>query len=82
MEFVVESDIPMHVTGRGRRASPSKFPLSQMRVGDSFLIPCDTQDKKIVDSWRRKVLVAKKRMEGGKWATAVVSDGLRVWRTE
>jgi hypothetical protein len=53
-----------------------------MQVGDSFLIPCDVKEKKAVDSWRRKLLTAKKRMDGGKWATAVVSDGLRVWRTE
>jgi hypothetical protein len=53
-----------------------------MRVGDSFLIPCDTTDKKTVESWRRKLLVAKKRMEGGEWSTATVSDGIRVWRTK
>jgi len=82
MDFVVESGVPMSVSPRGRRASPSKFPLHQMQVGDSFLIPCNVQDKKAVDSWRRKLAVAKKRMEGGKWATATVSDGLRVWRTE
>lgn len=82
MSFVVERGIPMQVSGRGRRPGPSKFPLNQMQVGDSFLIPCDVKDKKAVDSWRRKLLTAKKRMDGGKWATAVVSDGLRVWRTE
>jgi len=82
MEFVVERGVPKQVSGRGRRAAPSRFPLNQMQIGDSFLIPCDPKDKKAVDSWRRKVATAKKRMDGGKWETAVVSDGLRVWRTE
>lgn len=81
MEFVVESGIPKQVSGRGRRVSPSKFPLSEMDVGDSFLVAVDITDKKAVSSWRRKILAAKKRMDGGKWETATVSDGIRVWRT-
>jgi hypothetical protein len=52
-----------------------------MDIGNSFLIQCDPNDKKAVDSWRRKLLVAKKRIEGGEWTTAKVSDGIRVWRT-
>lgn len=81
MQFQVESGIPKHINGRGRKAAPSRFPLHEMDVGDSFLIPCDSSDKKVVDSWRRKLLTAKKRMDGGRWETAVVSDGIRVWRT-
>lgn len=80
MTFKIESGVPMTVSGRGRRSSV-EFPLHQMDVGDSFLIPCDPKNKKELDSWRRKLLAQKKRMNGGKWATAVVSGGLRVWRT-
>ena len=82
MDFHVESGVPLAVNRGGRGRKPTAFPLHQMAVGDSFLIPCDTAEKKTVDSWRRKLLVAKKRMEGGKWTTAIVSDGIRVWRTE
>lgn len=82
MDFHVESGVPLAVNRGGRGRKPTAFPLHQMAVGDSFLIPCDTTEKKTVDSWRRKLLVAKKRMEGGKWTTATVSDGIRVWRTE
>lgn len=78
--FVVEVNVPQ-VSSRGRRAGPSKFPLHEMDVGDSFLIPCDGS-KKALDSWRRKLLTAKKRMSSGTWATAQVEGGLRVWRTE
>jgi hypothetical protein len=80
MTFKIEAGVPMTVSGRGRRSSV-EFPLHQMDVGDSFLIPCDPKNKKELDSWRRKLLAQKKRMKGGKWATAVVSGGLRVWRT-
>lgn len=52
-----------------------------MDVGDSFLIPFDVTDGKLVDSWRRKVAAAKKKVQGGEFRTATMSDGLRVWRT-
>ena len=80
MEFIVENDVPMHVQGRGRQPSPLKFPFLRMEIGDSFLISCDIGDKKALDSWRRKVLTAKKRVPDMKFSTAIVGDGLRVWR--
>lgn len=86
MAFTIEADIPMASGKRGRK--PTEFPLGDMNVGDSFLISCDTTDKKVVDSWRRKLLVAKKRFaeqydaEGIKFQTGTVDGGLRVWRTE
>jgi hypothetical protein len=82
MDFKIEAGVPFTSNRGGRGRKPTAFPLHEMRVGDSFLIPCDTKDKKAVESWRRKLLVAKKRMEGGQWSTATVSDGIRVWRTE
>lgn len=52
-----------------------------MHIGQSFLIPFDTTDAKLVDSWRRKVAAAKKKVQGAEYRTATMSDGLRVWRT-
>jgi hypothetical protein len=84
MAFVIESGVAAISGKRGRK--PTEFPLDQMAVGDSFLIPlADTTEKKSVESWRRKFLVAKKRFNEsfeGKFQTAVVEGGLRVWRTE
>jgi hypothetical protein len=84
MAFVIESGVAAISGKRGRK--PTEFPLDQMAVGDSFLIPLeDTAEKKSVESWRRKFLVAKKRFNEsfeGKFQTAVVEGGLRVWRTE
>ena len=83
MSFVIEKDVAPVSGKRGRR--PTAFPLDQMEVGDSFLIECDTDEKKTVDSWRRKLLTAKKRFTeqyDGKFSTAIVEGGLRVWRTE
>jgi hypothetical protein len=58
--------------------------MADMDVGDSFLIPCDTKDKKALTNWRRKFLMAKKvflESYEGAFQTATVSDGIRVWRT-
>jgi hypothetical protein len=58
--------------------------MAEMDVGDSFLIECDTQDKKALTNWRRKFLMAKKvflESYEGAFQTATVSDGVRVWRT-
>jgi hypothetical protein len=86
MKFKVESDVPLAVPVRGRK--PTYFPFEQMGVGDSFLIECDTDDKKEVENWRRKLVVAKKRYlleaehDGTppSWKTGLVAGGLRVWR--
>jgi len=84
MAFVIESGVAPVSGKRGRK--PTEFPLEDMGVGDSFLIPvADTSVKKEVESWRRKFLVAKKRFNEqfeGKFQTAVVEGGLRCWRTE
>jgi hypothetical protein len=94
MDFKVESGVPFASNRGGRGRKPTAFPLHEMHVGDSFLIACDTKDKKVVDSWRRKLLVAKKRFNdalfadtsygGDEWAfrTSTTNEGIRVWRTE
>jgi hypothetical protein len=58
--------------------------MSNMQVGDSFLIECDVADKKALSNWRRKFLMAKKvflSQYEGAFQTATVPDGVRVWRT-
>jgi hypothetical protein len=72
--FKIESGIPLKVTGRGR-APTTSFPLDE--------------DKKTVESWRRKFLNAKKRFvrdhADADFRSGVVNDehgtGLRVWCT-
>lgn len=82
MTFEIESDVPMVSNRRGRKAV--EFPFSDMDVGDSFLVPCDVSAKNEINNWRRKIAIAKKvflTSYEGAFATATVSDGIRVWRT-
>lgn len=82
MTFKIETGIEIPKRARGRQ--PTHFPMADMAVGDSFLIPCDTKDAKALANWRRKFLVAKKafliKFEG-EFKTATVDGGVRVWRT-
>ena len=77
MNFKIEKGVPMPKLARGRTAS-TKFPLAEMNIGESFLIAFDAGNKKLLESWRRKVLSAKKRVEGD-FRTFAVADGLRVF---
>ena len=83
--FQVESGIPMPAHGGGRKPRV-EFPLQQMEPGDSFLIQCEPSDKKVVDSWKRALVGARRRYDlmGGdvKFRSLLVKDGLRVWRTK
>lgn len=92
MDFVIEKGIPYVGTTGGRGRKPTTFPLNELEKGDSFLIPCDPTSKKALDSWRRKLLGAKKRFaaefeaDGIKFNTLAVNDeakgvGLRIYRT-
>lgn len=96
MNFTIESGVTPVSNKRGRKST--EFPLAEMAVGDSFMVPTvptvpegstpefiAEETKKLVESWRRKVLIAKKKFCAefeGKFQTAVVEGGLRVWRTE
>ena len=89
MEFKIESGIPFASPNRGGRGrKPTVFPFENMEVGDSFLIECDSASKKVVDSWRRKLLVAKKRFneayndDAWEFRTATQPNGIRVWRVQ
>lgn len=80
MTFKIENGVPVPKLARGR-VSATQFPLAEMHPGQSFLIPCNPKDKKVIDSWRRKVLMAKKKLGEGGFRTVTVEDGLRVFCT-
>lgn len=94
MIFQILSNVPMPrlANGGGRGRKPTAFPFESMKVGDCFVIKCDTNDEKVLSSWRRKLLVAKKRFNekypnesAWDFRTRKVMDdgatGLGVWRT-
>ena len=84
MTFQIESGVPLPKAKRGPGRKATEFPMGDMNVGDSFLMPCDVKDAKTLANWRRKFLLAKERFltqYEAAFKTATVEDGVRVWRT-
>jgi len=89
MTFKIEPGIPLPKrTSVGRKGT--EFPFADLRVGESFLMPCDISEEKNIVNWRRKLASARKRFEEKsdydiELRTAVVADelgtGVRAWRT-
>ena len=77
MSFTIESGIPMPKRAAGRNGS--KYPLSQLDVGDSFLVP-----EPVKAATLRSAVGAflKRNPDFGKFAVRAESHGgHRVWRT-
>ena len=63
--YVIDKNIP--TPGKA-----SKYPFSDMEIGDSFLAPAGTE---------RTVRAAAHKYVGAKFVTRTVREGLRVWRS-
>lgn len=72
-QYKIEKDVPFV----GARVH-NRYPLSDMKVGDSFLVPDGTAK---TTSVRSAVSMYKARHPGTDFMTKEESDGLRVWRT-
>jgi hypothetical protein len=71
--FEIEKDIPL--VGRNKSR---KFPLGQMEIGDSFVIPCEADED--IHRARQVASCANQRYKDKKFASRTVDGGIRVWR--
>lgn len=80
--YQIETHIPLP-TKRVRTGVPTVYPLADMRVEDSFLVPLSPVT--LTDRRRISAAVAaftrRHKAEGVSFAVRTVADGLRVWRT-
>lgn len=67
MRYKIEKDIPI--------PGPSKYPLSQLKVGDSFLAPKDEY------AGLRSAIQKAQREYNVHFVTRREDDSIRVWRT-
>jgi hypothetical protein len=67
MRYKIEKDVPI--------PGPSKYPLSQMKVGDSFLAPKDEY------AGLRSAVQKAQREYNVRFVTRQDDDKIRVWRT-
>jgi hypothetical protein len=79
--FQIETNIPVP-TIANRGATASVYPLADMYVGDSFLVPLEP----VTLADRRRVSAAiagytkRHKDKGLKFSVRTVDGGLRVWR--
>lgn len=61
----------------------SRYPLSEMKKGDSFFIACESSE--IIRKTAKKLNSAAHAFQtkhGGKYAVRAVPDGVRVWKVK
>jgi hypothetical protein len=72
---------PGHKAIRKLRGRSTKYPFSQMTVGDSFLVPVLPEET--MRQIKRRILprVYRENQSGGsKYISRKVKDGIRIWR--
>jgi len=76
--FHIERNIPLPEQSRGVR---NKYPWRQMRVGDSFLVPCGEYEVPEVMNSLTSCRAGAQRSTGYRFALRKAAGGVRVWRT-
>jgi hypothetical protein len=86
-EIIIEKDIPVPV-GSDRRSVEKKYPLKEMKVGDSFFLPLEQDDdlKRMANRISQARQGYQKRNEGVRFTQRLWEKegtvGIRVWRVE
>lgn len=77
--FQIERNIPLPDQTRGLR---NKYPWKQMKIDESFLVPCGSWETPEVMNSLTSCRAGAQRNTGFKFALRKVKDGIRVWRTK
>lgn len=78
--YAIEQGIPL--PGPKKDIHTPSYPFMAMSIGDSFLVPCLSADKKEVQDQICKQAWKLKDETGKRFATRHVTQGIRVWRTD
>lgn len=75
VSYKIEKNVPIPPR-RGRR---SKYPVAELKTGESFLVPQGTfkKSQSVVST-----LYAAAKRAGVKVSVRIMDDGVRVWRTK
>ena len=81
--FEIEKGVEMPPP-RERCRLERTFPFSDMQVGDSFLVPCENDEKMLRKLQQQAMRTAQKyvKKNGWKFTSRISIKGVRVWRTE
>jgi len=79
--FTIEKNIPLINPTYSRNKGDSKYPLSSMDIGDSFLIEGSKDEAKVYRNRLWSVITRVQKESEAKFATRAVDGGIRIWRT-
>ena len=77
MAYDIEEKVPLPQPRLGGR----KYPWTEMKVGDSFIVTVDTEQQTAVQGTVAGSARAYGKKHGQKFTTRIVDGGVRVWRT-
>jgi len=77
----IEANVPIP-SARRRVGRQHVFPLRDLEIGDSFLIPWGDHDRERYAAICRSVISRYGSRYRTKYATRTGEDGLRVWRID
>lgn len=85
--FKVEAGIP--IPPAKHEGEPTRgdtrhyiYPFEHMRVGDSFIVPWDGEDREAVSNRTNNATCRSHSGTGKAYTTRRLEDGIRVWRTK
>ena len=87
MEIKIDKDVPVPV-GSDRRSGAKKYPLGEMKVGESFFLPMEEGDdiKRMGNRMSQARQTYQKSNEGVRFTQRIWEEddiiGIRVWRVE
>ncbi len=83
-EFKVEHSVAIKGSAHGKsKGAPEKYPISQLKVGDSFLVSCADSERRMMVRRMSGVCQMRKRFgtaQGWSFVVRTVDGGVRVWR--
>jgi len=79
--FTIEKNIPLINPTYSRNKGDSKYPLSTMDIGDSFLIEGSKDEAKVYRNRLLSVINRVQKKSEARFATRAVDGGIRIWRT-
>ena len=77
--YKIEKNIPIPLTNY-KKAIGSKYPFLQLKIGDSFFIKCDDNEKRAKQTTLIALSGRLSKEYKMKFTTRKVDGGVRVWR--
>lgn len=81
-KIVIEAGIPIKSPPGTTSRRVTRYPLDEMKVGDSFILSCDRPEVNKTRNRLSSSIRIQRLAHGRKYVTRAVDGGVRVWRVK